>query len=360
MGTHHDGSASVYRSMPFRAPEAPARDELVEVTTAWGDEVLTVTHLRRGEHLALPYAHIDAAACTVTVPDGATAWVLRDGVCAPRTGDTLTLEAGDCACVLHEGVTLRARRVARPEPLPAPRRLTGFGAAVACALALASTGAAGASELAADDGVVARDDSAARRWIAVHARARLSEPEALTGPEASTAPEAATIGRVRLPNVWPRTIVSFCGCMHEVNVPSAWSPLDPESMRDAFGPFVGLDALGGAPFGRLPAEAVEVSRGPVRASVSVTSGTLPVRALQRVARRHLGELAQCSDGHAPSSVSLRLVVGDGGRVLAAGVTGLGIFAASPEAECVASAVRGWSFPAATRGVSVAEATVTLR
>jgi hypothetical protein len=85
-----------------------------------------------------------------------------------------------------------------------------------------------------------------------------------------------------------------------------------------------------------------------------------VRALRRVARRHLGELAQCSDGRAPSSVSVRLVVGDGGRVLAAGVTGLGIFAASPEAECVASAVRGWSFPAATRGVSVAEATVTLR
>lgn len=92
MGTLHDASASVYRSMPLRAPEAPSRDESVEVTTAWGDEVLTVAHLRRGEHLALPYAHIDAAACTVTVPEGTTAWVLRDGVCAPRVGDTLTLE----------------------------------------------------------------------------------------------------------------------------------------------------------------------------------------------------------------------------------------------------------------------------
>ena len=32
MGTHRDASASVYRSMPLRAPEAPSRDELVEVT----------------------------------------------------------------------------------------------------------------------------------------------------------------------------------------------------------------------------------------------------------------------------------------------------------------------------------------
>ncbi len=351
MGTLHDASASVYRSMPLRAPEAPSRDELVEVTTAWGDEVLTVVHLRRGEHLALPYAHIDAAACTVTVPDGAIAWVLRDGVCAPRVGDTLTLEAGDCACVLHEGVTLRARRVVQPEPLPAPRRVTGFGAAVACALALASTGAAWASEPAADDGVVARDDSAARHWIIAHTRARLAEPEA------PTAPEAPVIGRARVRSGGAFPFVSLCGCMHERNASSAWSPRDPDAVLDRLGPFIGLDD---ASFGRLPAQSVEVARGPVRASLAVTSDTLPVHALRRVARRHLVELAQCSDGHARSSISVRFVVGDGGRVLAAGVTRLGIFPASPAAECVAAAVRRWSFPASTRDVSVAEATFTLR
>lgn len=355
MGSHHDALASVYRSMPLRAPEAPSRDELVEVTTAWGDEVLTVAHLRRGQHLALPYAHIDATACTVTVPEGATAWVLRDGVCAPRTSATLTLEAGDCACVLHEGVTLRARRVARPEPLPAPRRLTGFGAAVACALALASTGAAGASELAADDGVVARDDSAALRWILAHTPPRWS------APAASTPPEAATIGRVRLPNVWPRTVVSFCGCMHERGAPSTWSPLDPDAMRDPFGPFIGFnDALGGAPLFPLPASTLALSRGPLRATLAVTSGTLPLRALRRVARRHLDTLARCFDGHAPAAVSLRFVVGDGGRVLAARPRENAWLPPSPEAECMAAAVRRWSFPASTRAVSIAHATFSLR
>jgi hypothetical protein len=168
-------TATPYRAPTFQAPRGPSADDLVEVIASWGDVVLSVTHVRAGEGFAWEGASVlraTAEGWAVAVPEGASAWALREGeatVEALREGVARVLAADERVCVALGEVTLRLARTAPPEAFPRARGAVGFAAGVAFLFALVATGLAIAAA-PEDDGTLARDDTAERAWLAAHVR----------------------------------------------------------------------------------------------------------------------------------------------------------------------------------------------
>lgn len=352
-------SWAVYRSIDLTPPAVVTDDALFEVTLSWGDDVLSVAHLARGDRFE--HALEDGATLRVThgasvdveVPEGASAWVLRDGVCEDRRA-TFALPIEARACVARGGLTLRVRRVDVAEPLPRARRVTGFAAAVTCALALAVTGGVYAQTPDdADSAFTARREDP-RPWLLAHIVARSEEAP----------PRAREADGLPLPRgpIFVSCLQSCCfGCFGCFGAP--WSPEEPWEVDDRF---IGYDTVFDSP-GFMPSSFDR--RAPRRAdsvrlrAVTVMGVTAPSDLRRQVLRR-VSELARCNVApEGPRSrdrrVTLRFVIGGDGSVLASGV------ASSTDpyvavADCMAQHARRWSFSASPRAVTTVEASFALR
>jgi hypothetical protein len=170
-------AVSPYRAPTFRAPHCSTPDDLAEVTVTWGEQVLSVAHLKAGEGFAWEGTRVvvwQDGRWVVTTPAGATGWTVRGGeatVTALREGDERVLDADDRAGVVLGEVTVRVARTVASEALPRAKGGMAFGAVVAGMLVLAVTGLAMAqAEGEDDDGTIARDDTAERAWLTAHLR----------------------------------------------------------------------------------------------------------------------------------------------------------------------------------------------
>ncbi len=333
-------SASPYRAPTFHHATAAAPDDLAEVTVTWGDAVLSVTHLRGGEGFAWEGAEVVRATTggwAVSVPEGASAWVVRDGDAAEAlaVGASRVVEAGARVCLALGEVGLRVTRTAAPEALPRRRPAAGLAAGAAFLMALAATGGALAAE-DDDDGTIAPDDAAGRAWIVARLR-----------PYTEHAP----------PAVPGRGVVSFvvstCFCAHRhvlLGSGDAWAPTWEEQPEL---PTFSSPALEPGSDSKRAARvaSVEAESGERRESV------------RRVVLRNLGQVARCGRMHAasarPGRLAVRFVSGEDGSVLAAGVAMSTV--ASPALEdCVGQALRRWHFAPKPGGVSTATVVYSIR
>lgn len=348
-------SWAVYRSIDLTPPAVVTDDALFEVTLSWGDDVLSVAHLARGDRFE--HALEDGARFRVTrgasveieVPEGASAWVLRDGVCEDRRA-TFALPVDARACVAQRDLTLRVRRVDAAEPLPRQRRVTGFAAAVTCALALAVTGGVYAQTPdAADSAFTARREDP-RPWLLAHIVARSEEAP----------PRAREADRPAVPRgpIFVSCLQLCCfGCFV-----APWSPEEPWDVDERFiGYDTAFDPLGFVPSsfdGRAARRADSVR---LRA-VNVT-GAVETSDLRRQVVRKLPALARCNVApEGPRSrdrrVTLRFVIGYDGNVMASGV----VSSTDPYvavADCMARHARGWRFTAPASGITTVEASFAL-
>lgn len=348
-------SWAVYRSIDLTPPAIVTDDALFEVTLSWGDDVLTVAHLSRGDRFehaledGATFRVTHGASVEVEVPEGASAWVLRDGVCEDRRA-TFALPVDARACVARGDLTLRVRRVDAAEALPRVRRVTGFAAAVTCALALAVTGGVYAQTPDdADSAFDARREDP-RPWLLAHMVARSEE-----APPRASATEGLLVGR------GPIVVCSHLCCHGCFATP--WSPAEPWEDDERF---IGLDSafdlLGFTPssFDRSAPRRVDS----VRLRAVKVMGLTATSDLRRQVLRQLPALARCNvTPEAPRSndrrVTLRFVIGGDGNVMAAGV------ASSTDpyvavADCMARYARRWRFTAPSSDVTTVEASFALR
>ncbi len=348
---------AVYRSVDLTPPAPVTDDALIEVTLSWGDEVLSVAHLARGdrfEHTLEDGATMRVtrdAAVEVEAPEGASAWVLRDGVCEDRRA-TFALPVDARACVARGDLTLRVRRVDAAEPLPRARRVTGFAAVVTCALALATTGGVCAQSLDDSDDAIEPQREDPRPWIIAQI-ARFED-----APPPANGVEGVMVGRS------PLVSRRYNHCCHEPAFDPQVVPLD------EIGNVVGCGCFGfpgAAPgFEGWPLDHRATRRGrSVRLKTLWVTGPSSAPLVRHEVTRKLGELARCNvtpaDG--PPSVdrrvTLRFVIGSDGDVLAAAVTSSNDPYVAV-AECMTHRARAWSFPSLQRGVSTVEASFSLR
>lgn len=344
-------SHAVYRAMPLTEPEVSSADDLLEITLAWGDDILSVTHLHHGARFE--HAFTDGSSLLLThgavthlhAPESASAWVVREGLCASRPSN-FTLPPEARACVEHLGVSVRVRRVPAPDPLPRPSRVTRFSAAVTCALALATTGGLQAQSLD-DDAALELPREDPHPWIVAHLRP-------WTPPPAPSLPPVET----HAPSPW----VGFCGCFVTRSLwPSLRFPFAPSAdASDSLEPFIGL----------APEFDTRTNEAPSTGRISVigveVSGLARADDVRRVIREHRVDVARChAEGlslnpHAAGQLRVRFVLDDRGRVLAAGLSG-STLPGYRVADCVTERVRTWRFtPIAQGNVATVNASFALR
>ena len=340
-----------YRSVTLTPPEEITDDDLIEVTLQWGEQVLSVTHLHRGERFEHELTHEGSrstfevtrrSVCEITVPEGASAWVVRDGRCEEQRS-TFALSRDATACVDLGGLTLRVRRVAPPEAVVRSRRVTPFAAATALALALTTTGFAWAASLdEGDDAPIAsvRDDP--HPWILAHANAHTYE-----APSLPSGREGLMVGRSNVIIV-PMAGCCFCflprQCRADFDAPEEdCVPFDGDR-------FVGLMDV--------------TSLLESRVSVGQVRGRDAMRAseIRYGVTENLAEIAACNSAPwwAVGSVTLRMVVSASGAVIAAGVT-RSTHPSSEFASCVERKAKTWRFAPSQSGERVTvEAPIVLR
>jgi len=335
-------SASPYRAPTFHHATHDAPDDLAEVTVTWGDAVLSVTHLRGGEGFAWEGAEVVRAiegGWAVAVPEGASAWVVRDGdaVEALAAGASRVVEAGARVCLALGEVGIRVTRTAAPEVLPRRRPAAGLAAGAAFLMALAATGGALAADDGDDDGTIAQDDAAARAWIAARLRPYTEHAEpAVTG--------RGFMGYVVHSCFCGRAGVLVRG-VDEWAQPT-WLERDDLLTSSAPAPELRADSGRAARVADVDAESREREES-----------------VRRVALRNLGQVARCGRIHAegarPGRLAVRFVSGEDGSVLAAHVASSTV--ASPALEdCVSHALRRWHFAPKPGGVSAATVVYSIR
>jgi len=336
-------TVSPYRAPTFRAPHRTTPDDLTEVTVTWGEQVLSVAHLKAGEGFAwegTPVVVWRDERWVVTTPAGATGWTLRGGeatVTSLREGDERALDADDRAGVVLGEVTVRVARTVASEALPRAKGGMAFAAVVAGMLVLAVTGLAMArAQGEDDDGTIARDDTAERAWLTAHLR-----------PYPKHAPRS-DVGQPIVSVAWGG---DPCGVFCAQNLVGLWTGTDcwrlwPASQVNVEPP---VRRLEDAYARSVHLAAVEVSHREVADSV------------RRVVLRNLGQLSFCRQEARASAqggrAAIRFAIGSSGAVLGAGVASA---TTRPESmtDCFANAFRHWQFRETPRG-EVVVATVTL-
>lgn len=361
--TQRSATWAPYRSTNLTSPEAITDDELVEVTLSWGDDVLSVSHLRRGESFShglsecAPGAELRvrrAECCEVSVPEGASAWLIREGRIEDQRA-SFALPRDAMACVERGVLTLKVRRVAPPAQIERARPVTAFAAATACALALATSGAAWASSLDDDSETpIATLRADPHPWIIAHVTALANE-----APPPQQGDEGVMIGRSPVVRrAWPgRSPVVrrgwLCGCALSPPWPFDADVDDPVGAPSSFDPsvFVGMPFEASAP----PTSTVHVGR--VRGRDATRASEIRYGLdLRR------NEIAACNaePRRASGRVTLRLVVTPNGSVIAAGVTS-STHPSAAVASCIERSARAWRFtPTSKRELSAVEVPLTLR
>lgn len=324
-----------YRSVNLTAPEEISDEDLIEVTLRWGEQVLAVTHLRRGERFDHPLSNDGSrvsfevsrgACCEVSVPDGASAWIVRDGRCEQRRS-TFALPHDATACVDRGALTLRVRRVAPPEAMVRPRRVTPFAAVTACALALTSTGVAWAASLDADaDAPIVAPREGSHAWIVAHAWSREHDP--LPAPRDG---EGLMVGRSI---AVPRGVSSCCfGCCVPFEHGGAdFDPTDEGCFSSLFDRFIGRPDVPSPLVSRVSVG--RVIGGDASRASEIRHGVSARRA----------DVVACNRATpgASGSITLRMVIASSGSVLAAAVAS-STHPSVAFASCVASQARAWRF-----------------
>jgi hypothetical protein len=349
MNTPQHTSGSVYRSMSFDTPDPTSDTMLVEVIVTWGDEVLSVSHLRANQRFEHPglgntRVEVEGGRCVVVVSPEATVWLRRRGEFqSQRTSDAghaITLEVGMSVLAVHDNVAIAVRRVEVSDVLPSVRRVTGFGVSVACSLILATTGVAWTKTLAQPDDVIVRDDSAQRRWLTAHVQASLKdEPAEAVAAQSRQQPDASN-------RVWHGGIIAynFCLCSQSHQL-SPFNTTDDNTFIDTV-------------FGDILSQ--RYTSWPLLLPPLLINGPMHEADVRRTIRRQRANIMHCykrnggTSLRTHSSERVRFVVGSSGDVSAAALV-----SAAPGNEhiaaCLTTAIRRWHFSPHAAGVSVVDA-----